>query len=298
MSVTDHTGTLVKLDAPAARVVAADWTNAEIALALGVAPLGVGDLETYRRWVGAGADMPSSTVPIGERFEPSLEKIAALKPDLILQDAESAKLARTKLEALAPTAGLDSYAVSKASPKTEWEAMRDETLKVGELLGKEAEAKALLERTDATIAAQAKRIADAGHARESVVIAQTSIEGKPSTRLFDDGAQSVEVVRRLGLENGFRGKHVDYSNTTVGLEGLRQIGDADWLLVLAQPNNRKDELNAFGAWKNNPVYKQLAVVEAGHVRNIGADNWTWGGPLSMARLAEKIADALTGSEPG
>ena len=57
----------------------------------------------------------------------------------------------------------------------------------------------------------------------------------------------------MGLRNGFKGKHVDYSFTTVGLEGLRQIGDADWLLMLAQPNTRDDELDAFGAWKDNPV---------------------------------------------
>ena len=101
------------------------------------------------------------------------------------------------------------------------------------------------------------------------------------------------MLRRLGLVNGFKGKHEDYSFTEVGLEGLRQVGDADWMLTLAQKQDSKEELNAFGAWKDNPVYKKLAVVKAGHVIEIGGDNWTWGGPLTAARLAEKIADALT-----
>ena len=293
VSVVDHTGKTISLDQPARRVVAADWTNAELALALGVAPLGVGDREQYRRWVGAGADLPASTAPIGARFEPSLEKIAALKPDLILQDGGSLVEGRTKLEVIAPTAGLDSYALNKQSPKTEWEAMRDETLKVGTLLGKDAEARALLADMDKAIAAQAKRIADAGRAGDTVVLTQTSVDAKPNARLFDDGAQINEVVRQLGLRNGFKGKHVDYSFTTVGLEGLRQIGDADWLLTLAQPNTRDDELDAFGAWKDNPVYRGLAVVKNDRVKPIGGDNWTWGGPLSMTRLAEKIADTLT-----
>ena len=65
------------------------------------------------------------------------------------------------------------------------------------------------------------------------------------------------------------------------------------MLTLAQKQDTKEELNAFGAWKDNPVYKKLAVVKAGHVIEIGGDNWTWGGPLTAARLAEKIADALT-----
>ena len=293
VSVVDHTGKTIRLDKPATRVVSADWTSAEIALALGVAPVAVGDRDTYRRWVGAGKDLPASTAAIGARYEPSLEKIAALKPDLIVQESGELAKGRDKLEAIAPTAGLDAYALSKASPKTEWEAMQDATRKLGTLLGKEAEAEALLTSVETTIAAQAKRIEDAGHAGDSVVLTQTSVGGKPATRLFDDGSEMLEVVRKLGLKNGFEGKHEDYSFTEVGLEGLRQVGDTDWLLTLAQPDDTKEELNAFGAWKDNPVFKQLAVVKAGRVHEIGGDNWTWGGPLSAARLAEKIADALT-----
>ena len=259
-----------------------------------MAPVAVGDRDTYRRWVGAGEDLPPSVAAIGARYEPSLEKIAALRPDLIVQESGELAKGRDKLEAIAPVAGLDAYALSKASPKTEWEAMRDATLKLGTLLGKDAEAKALLKRMDEAIAAQAKRIADAGRAGDSVVITQTSVGGKPATRLFDDGSEMLEVVRKLGLVNGFKGKHEDYSFTEVGLEGLRQVGGADWLLTLAQAQGTKEELNAFSAWKDNPVYEKLAVVKAGRVREIGGDNWTWGGPLTAIRLAEKIADAVTG----
>jgi len=294
VSAVDHTGKTITLDKPAARVVSADWTSAEIALALGVTPVAVGDRDTYRRWVGAGSGLPSSVAAIGARYEPSLEKIAALKPDLIVQESGELAKGRDKLEAIAPVAGLDAYALSKASPKTEWEAMRDATLKLGTLLGKDAEAKALLKRVDEEIAAQAKRIAGAGRAGDSVVVTQTSVGGKPATRLFDDGSEMLEVVRRLGLVNGFKGKHEDYSFTEVGLEGLRQVGGADWLLTLAQAKGTKEELNAFAAWKDNPVYEKLAVVKAGRVREIGGDNWTWGGPLSAIRLAEKIADAVAG----
>ena len=296
VSAVDHTGRTIKLDKPAERVVSADWTSAEIALALGVVPVAVGDRDTYRNWVGAGPDLPASVAEIGARYEPSLEKIAALKPDLIVQESSELGSGRDKLEAIAPVAGLDAYALSKASPKTEWEAMRDATLKLGTLLGKDAEAKALLKKLDGTIAAQAKRIKDAGHAGDSVVITQTSVGGKPATRLFDDGSEMLEVARRLGLVNGFKGKHEDYSFTEVGLEGLRQVGDTDWMLTLAQKQDTKEELNAFGAWKDNPVFKKLAVVKAGRVIEIGGDNWTWGGPLSAERLALKIADALTAPE--
>jgi ABC-type Fe3+-hydroxamate transport system substrate-binding protein len=291
--IVDHTGKTITLDKPAVRVVCADWTSAEIVLALGVVPVAVGDRDTYRNWVGAGDDLPASVAEIGARYEPSLEKIAALRPDLIVQESGGLVKGRDKLEAIAPTVGLDTYALSKESPNTEWAAMRDVTSKLGTLLGKEAEAKALLARMDAAIAEQSERLTTAGRAGDSVVLTQTSVGGKPATRLFDDGSQMVEVVRKLGLVNGFKGKHEDYSFTEVGLEGLRQVGKTDWLLTLAQNKDTKEELNAFGAWKDNPVYKQLPVVKAGRVREIGGDNWTWGGPLSAIRLAERVADALT-----
>lgn len=296
VSVVDHTGRTVALDAPARRVVCADWTSAEIVLALGVAPVAVGDRDTYRNWVGAGEDLPASTAAIGARYEPSLEKIAALKPDLIVQESGELVKGLDKLEAIAPVAGLDAYALSKGSPKTEWAAMRDATLKLGTLLGKDAEAKALLKSMDTEIDVQAQRIKDAGRTGDTVVLTQTSVGGKPATRLFDDGSETVEVLRKLGLKNGFKGKHVDYSFTEVGLEGLRQVGDTDWLLTLAQKKDTKEELNAFGAWKDNPVFEKLPVVKAGRVHEIGGDNWTWGGPLSASRLAEKIADVLTARE--
>jgi ABC-type Fe3+-hydroxamate transport system substrate-binding protein len=296
VSIVDHTGKTIALEAPATRVVSADWTSAEIALALGVTPVAVGDRDTYRNWVGAGEDLPASVAAIGARYEPSLEKIAALKPDLIVQESGELVKGRDKLEAIAPVAGLDAYALSKASPKTEWAAMRDATLKLGTLLGKDAEAKALLKSTDSEIAVQAQRIKDAGHAGDSVVLTQTSVGGKPATRLFDDGSEMVAVLRKLGLKNGFEGKHQDYSFTEVGLEGLRQVGDTDWLLTLAQKQDTKEELNAFGAWKDNPVFTKLPVVKAGRVHEIGGDNWTWGGPLSASRLATKIADVLAAPE--
>lgn len=296
VSIVDHTGKTVALDAPAKRVVSADWTSAEIVLALGVAPVGVGDRDEYRRWIGAGDDLPASTSAIGARYEPSLEKIAALKPDLIVQESGELTKGRDKLEAIAPVAGLDTYALSKASPKTEWEAMRDATLKLGTLLGKDEQAKELLKSADAQIAEQAERIKDAGRTGDSVVLSQTSVDGKPGARLFDDGSQMVEVLRRLGLKNGFEGKHEDYSFTSVGLEGLRQIGNTDWLLTLAQAQETKEEVNGFAAWKDNPVFTKLPVVQAGRVHEIGADNWTWGGPLNASRLATKIADVLTAPE--
>src|SRR5262245_36288925 len=64
------------------RVVALEWDGVEDALALGVTPVGGADLRGYRAFVSP--TIPSSVQDVGTRQEPSLERIAQLKPDVIV----------------------------------------------------------------------------------------------------------------------------------------------------------------------------------------------------------------------
>lgn len=74
----------VKLDKPAKRVVALEWTYAEDVLAVGVQPVGVADIENYKKWVNIEPKLDDQVADVGTRQEPSLESIAALEPDLII----------------------------------------------------------------------------------------------------------------------------------------------------------------------------------------------------------------------
>lgn len=98
------------------RVVALGWGDAEDALELGVQPVGASD------WLGFGGEGVGpwlegkyTTAPtIIETMEPSYEKIAALKPDLILDVKSSGDQARyDRLKQIAPVVGVpeggDSY---------------------------------------------------------------------------------------------------------------------------------------------------------------------------------------------
>ena len=194
VSVVDHTAKTITLPKPATRVVSADWTSAEIALALGVTPVAVGDRDTYRNWVGAGPDLPSSVAAIGARYEPSLEQIAALKPGPHRAGERRARegprqargdRARRRTGRLRAQQGV-------AEDRVGGDDRRDAQARHADRQA--AEAKALLADMDTTIAAQAKRIEDAGLAGDSVVLTQTSVGGKPATRLFDDGSEMIEVV--------------------------------------------------------------------------------------------------------
>ena len=293
LAITDDTGKRVELERPATRVVAIEWESAENVLALGVDPVGVGDREIYRDWVAAGEDLPESTQSVGTRGEASLEKIASLKPDLIVAGRDGIEKSRAQLERIAPVAVLD-IAPDPGSDATEWERMTTQVQRLGVLLGKPEAADALLARLERTLDEQRAKVERAGATGQSVALVQGFTDGKPSARLFDDGAQLVEVLRRLGLENAFDGKRQRWGITPAGLEGLRRVADADWLLTLALPSD--DPFRE--TWSENPAYRRFPVVERDRVVPLGGDTWPWGGPLSAELAARRIAAAVTGdAEP-
>jgi ABC-type Fe3+-hydroxamate transport system substrate-binding protein len=290
VEVTDAVGREVRLDCPATRIVTTEWESTENALALGVTPVGVADEDTYDDWVAAGERIPEEVENVGERHQPSLEKIAALAPELIIAPRDLPADKREKLAGIAPLATVDPYPVPEPGAPSEWEMLRREVTMMGELLGREEEAKDLLAELDATIAQQRERISDARRTGDTIVIAQAFTTGKPVARLFDDGSQMLAVARKLGLRNGFDGERQEYSITEVGLEGLRQIEHNDWLLTATQ----SDDDPFTEAWADNPAYRSLDMVKRDRVVPLGGDTWTWGGALSAALVAERIADALTG----
>ena len=90
------------------RVVALGWSDAETALALGVQPVGASDWLAFGgEGVGPWAEGLYDEAPeIIETLEPSLEAIAALDPDLILDTRSPATQDRyDALTAIAPTIG-------------------------------------------------------------------------------------------------------------------------------------------------------------------------------------------------
>ncbi|MFW2176945.1 MULTISPECIES: ABC transporter substrate-binding protein [unclassified Moraxella] len=77
----------VSANAPhqAVKVVTPDWAIASTLTAMGYPPLAVGDVKTYPEWVGK-PELPSQVIDLGERFAPNPERLAQLKPDVIIDN--------------------------------------------------------------------------------------------------------------------------------------------------------------------------------------------------------------------
>lgn len=139
------------------KVVALGWSDAEMALALGVAPIAVEDWQGFgeeNKGVGswATAEFGDVTPTLIARADSGLnyEEIQALSPDLILNTRSSNDEEEfARLNEIAPTvyAPADTGAFA-----TSWDVQLQQ---VGDALGKSDEAAALVESTKADIQAAA-----------------------------------------------------------------------------------------------------------------------------------------------
>jgi iron complex transport system substrate-binding protein len=127
----------VTVEEEPARVVALGWSDAETALALGVQPVGASD------WLGFGGEgvgpwaegLYDEAPVIIETLEPSIEAVAALEPDLILDTRSDGTQERyDSLSQIAPTIGLPE---GVGPYQTTWQQQLE---LVGQALGRTEEA--------------------------------------------------------------------------------------------------------------------------------------------------------------
>jgi iron complex transport system substrate-binding protein len=95
-TITDFMGRQVTLDAPPQRVIGMSGSINEMLFAIGVTPVGV---TVAMDFPPEAANLPS----IGSGYQPDLEALAALTPDLIVADGQLNTQILDQLEAIAPT---------------------------------------------------------------------------------------------------------------------------------------------------------------------------------------------------
>ena len=175
------------------RVVPLGWSDAETALALGVQPVGASDWLAFGgEGVGPWAEGRYDEAPeVIETLEPSLEAVAALQPDLILDTRSPATQERyAALSSIAPTVGQPE---GVGPYLTTWQQQLD---LVGRALGREEQADELQAEVEQqfTAAAEAHPEFDG---TEVAVGAYTS-EGFGA---YVRGDTRVDFVEALGFTN-------------------------------------------------------------------------------------------------
>jgi ABC-type Fe3+-hydroxamate transport system substrate-binding protein len=268
------------------RVVALEWDALENLVALGIKPVGAADLRGYRTYVSVG--LPGGMTDAGRRQEPSIERIAKLKPDLIVVPGYRVGASLKTLRKIAKVLVTNPYP-GNTSDGAQFDAMVKDFRAIGTAVGRRARAESVLRGMSTSFASLRGRLARAGRGRARVTVATPGgTSGSPAARLFTDNSAAAEIVRRLGLRNAWTASAGRYGFSTVGVEALRKV-QRGWL-AFVYPGELAGQITRF---TGQDAYKRLEMVRKKRVRNLRGNTWLFGGPLSAKVFAQRLTVALT-----
>ncbi len=273
------------------RVITLGWSGEDVVIALGQVPVA---MPRYR-FFDSGI-FPWNEVRVGSS-KPALldgaidfEKIAALRPDLILGVYSGIDLVSYKrLSSIAPTV------VYRSAP---WEAdWIEQTTIIGEALGKGEKARGLIAETEGML----RRLGTDNPVLQSKTFAfGTYFPGGEGVVVYLPSDPRVAALTKLGLEtsaqiNALAAAHQGSSSITISNEQTSSI-DADVLIMWYGPGAR-------AAAEAQPLFKMLDAVRRGSYVALEdpVDVWStsalsvlsipYGFPRFVPRLAEAAARA-------
>lgn len=287
MTFTDSRGKEITLDAPAQRVVALEWGEAEMLVTLGVMPVGVADVAGYGTWVSA-APLDADVVDVGTRQEPSVDAVVELEPDLVVMEGTSGAPLASQLEEYVPVLVTTSSDASRNLDR-----MREDFRLLATAVGKVEQAEQILADFDAALAEGRQAIADAGAEGAPFTMADGWMEGSSvAIRMFGPGALVSQVGIELGLRNAWEGE-VDpvwgLGNTDV--EGLTALADEEDLRFLYNASGEEDVF-ADGL-AGHAIWESLPFVAQGNVHKLTDGIWTFGGPASCEQYLNELVRIFT-----
>ncbi|NIZ01151.1 iron-siderophore ABC transporter substrate-binding protein [Thalassospira lucentensis] len=262
------------------RFAASNWSLTESLLALGVEPVAIPEADGYRMWV-VEPKLPDTFADLGNRREPNLEALREAKPDAILIGSEIA-MAYDKLSAFAPTLVYSIYNIESDKPALA--RAEDLMRKLGELTGKSDKAEDVIASADARIKAAGDRIRKA--VGDDAKFAVVRILDEAHFRIHGKTSLFGSTLARMGFEDAWTGDVNGWEFHNGDISDLAKMGDVQLAYVAPIAPTTRTKLLESGIWKALPFTRNNHVYEV-------PSSWTFGGVLSAARFAEKLADAVT-----
>jgi len=274
----EHENGTLTLDQPPQRIITLNWAATEALLLLGVTPVGVADLEGYHHWVKEPALPKTGVVNVGTRVAPSLEAIAALKPDLIVTSNEMAPAAAL-LERIAPTYVVSVYKEGAAP----FDKATEMLLTLGDILDRSEQAEQVMSDIAQTLSEARSRLAEAGLQHQPLAL--LSFLDARHARIYTSNGLYQKALDALGLQNAWPHDGNYWGFSVVGLDALAGHPDARLLAISPTPARLKDTLADSPFWTYLPPVKQEQVYQIDTV-------WPFGGVYQVRKLATRITDAL------
>lgn len=260
------------------RIVALNWVAAETLLTLGVPPLAISDDRYYRVRMPT-QPLPESVRDVGPYWEPNLELIQQLRPQLILSDPMTPTLER-RLNGIAPTERVAIYPAADGA----WRATSGFMSRLAQRLGVEQVAADY-------IAAGERRLAElraklAARPQPPISVAVLNQDGRHAA-VYGRNSMVQDVLDRLGLVNAWQGPVGPVGLAMVSIERLAERPEAHLVYVdIPTTSARLQSLR-----QPNDLWANLPAVRQGHTLTL-ARFYPYAGAASVLDLAERIAAYL------
>jgi iron complex transport system substrate-binding protein len=270
----EHKFGKTEIKAEPKRVVSLGLTDHDAMLALGVKPVGATDWfgeRPFANWPWSDAKWGDARPEvISDGNEVNYEKVAALRPDLIIgQYAQVTQEQYDRLTKIAPTVAQNGKYEDYSTP---W---REMTVTIGKALGKETEAKKLIADNEAKFAEIRK--AHPEFQGKKVVVADSPAAGQYGA--FAPADPRTVLMTEIGfkVDDKLQGQTKDGKPIMFGDERLDLL-DTDVLVMM--PEKPEDETRI----KETPVYKNLAVAKADRAIFLPYANPPTGAALTFATV--------------
>lgn len=282
-----------KIAGTPARIIALDWSASEILLAMDISPVAVTDLAGMKQYLKPEGLAPE-IVDVGQPFEPNLEKIAELEPDLILAETFGQSALYDELSSIAPTV-MYSNAPPLEGSLTHLESLEQNIILVADAANKREKGVELVDGLHAKYEEAARKLETAGLKGTKFAVGAVDPPygdySSSTLRLFDRTFFMSQIMSEMGLENVVTEEYgaSEWSMKVVGLEGLAAVDEPDvhFFYIHAEGQDAFDE-----EWKDNPVWTNLEIAKNDNKHPLGP-LYVYGGPKQMEEFADKVVEALT-----
>ena len=269
----------VEIDGTPKTVAVYDVAAIDTLVRLGIRPAGLPD----KLYVPELEPVKEGATPVGTLFEPDLEALSALGPDLIIVGSRSASKADATAK-VAPTIdmtidGDDLFDQAKLRLAA-----------YGELFGKPAEAKAVADELDARLAAA--KAAVAGKGKALIVMSNG-----PKVSTYGPGSRFGWVHAALDLPAAVNEIETATHGEAVSFEFIRQA-NPDWLLVLDRAAAVGSNEQAARVTLDNELVAETTAWKKGQVVYLPAPECyiAAGGVQSLERVLTTITEAFAAAK--
>lgn len=254
------------------RIVVMEYSFLGDILAVGLKPIGIADDNKPDSIIPEFTQKISGYTSMGSRYQPSLEAIADLKPDLIIADQERHTVIEDDLNQIAPTAILKSRGES-------YEENLHTAQLVGHIVHQDQKMEQAITTHIKTMQDLRAKLASTPIANQKVQFAIISDKGM---WMHGPSSYAGSLLNYLNIKSPIP----DQTNEAYIATSLEQLlaADPDWLLI-----GRYNDHTLFDEWQSSPLFNQLSAVKNHQV--IEVDPTYWALNRSM-QSAEHMANEL------